>query len=992
MIVCPDHLIGQWANEFRSAYPNAKLLVADDDNWNKENRRRFINRIATGDWDAVLIRNESFKMIPMSIEYQTKFYQEKISEYKTIIDNCDSANKKSRSVKDLEKAVGKYENKIKELSDMHKDEGVLPFDKLGVDQVFIDEADLFKNLEYYTQLQNVRGLGTPTGSERALDMLMKVRNIQANDGGVTFATGTPISNTLVEAYTMQRFLQPEVLKANGLEAFDEWARQYAETVTQMELNNTGTGYTPVTRFSKIVNVPELVSSLRQTWDIQTANTLEKNGILVPGINLPNKKIINEAAPATPLLQSYLRHLENREQNLHGKPEQGKDNVLSIMTDGRKAAVDLRLINPSLPDDPNSKLNIATKRIYSIYDRYRTEGYTCAVFFDKSRSFGGPDGDTLLFDGIEDMKAKLVSMGVNPSEIGDVRKCKTFEARQELFKKVNEGKVRIIFGTTETMGAGTNYQQYLKAIVHVDAPWRPRDIEQQNGRGYRPGNKTGELEIYNEVTKGSLDTGLWHVLDTKATSIRQVMDGSDKTTRQVEENYYGSVKELSIYNPLMKESVELDHSIRKLRSLERSYNNETAHAFRKLQTLPNEIEIQDRKIEKIKEDLLMRKPEAKGDAFNIVIEGKVIVDRKEAGSILKQKTELLLRQSKASGREMNQNVGEYSGFKLVIRASANSLFSTANLYASGAHFRYGAEIRSDSDPVGLLRSFHTQVYNGPDKLLSESVAESNKLKSSISEFKKLSSGSFPKAEELSVKEKRYAEVMEALKKESEGKAKAPIVQNDIDWHELKTMSPENIQETVASFLSQNSIEEIKKEPVSHDVDVKTASDIHSVILHNHLVDITPSVVATIDAGIKQGSINPNDTLRKIETTIIATKKKGYSWQQGTNENGHQMFNKIPGKLSTGDFVIKRGPENSTKPGFEAYRIIDSSNHKYLGAEPDLQNLKIRVEQYVVSLAIKEKVSELLAISATKEPSVYENETVKTAKVNESRPVYEKGMEI
>ncbi len=989
MIVCPDHLINQWAGEFRSAYPNAKLLVADDDNWDKSNRRTFINRIATGDWDAVLIRNESFKMIPMSIEYQTSFFQDKIAEYKTILENTDSLNKKSRSVKELEKTVEKYENKIKELGDMHKDEGVLPFDKLGVDHVFIDEADLFKNLEYYTQLQNVRGLGTPTGSERAIDMLMKVRHIQENDGGVTFATGTPISNTLVEAYTMQRFLQPEALKANGLEAFDEWARQYAETVTQMELNNTGTGYTPVTRFSKIVNVPELVSSLRQTWDIQTANTLEKNGILVPGINLPNKKIINEAAPATPLLQSYLRHLEYREKNLHGKPEQGKDNVLSIMTDGRKAAVDMRLINPHLPDDPNSKLNIAVNRIYEIYDRTKAEGYTCAVFFDKSRSFSG---DTLLFDGVRDMKEKLLSMGVKPSELGDVRQCKTFEARQELFKAVNEGKVRVIFGSTETMGAGTNFQQYLKAIIHVDAPWRPRDIEQQNGRGYRPGNKTGELEIYNEVTKGSLDTGLWHVLDTKATSIRQVMDGSDKATRQIEENYYGSVKELSIDNPLMKESVELDHSIRKLRSLERAHNGETAHATRKLKLLPGEISLKEQNIRWISEDISMRKPEAKGEAFSIVIDGNTITDRKTAGNLIKQEAELLMRKSKATKTEVTKTIGEYSGYKLVARASAGSLFSDTNLYATAAHFRYGVEVRGDSDPVGLLRSFHSQVYNGPDKLLSETVLHEKELKARIPELEKLAVASFPKAEELSVKEKRYTEVMEALKKESEGKAAAPVVQNDIDWEKLKSMSPDNVRETISAFLSQNSIQKIEEEPIKEPPEVKSASDIHSYILQNYRVDISPSIISTIESGFKQGNLTLNDTLKSIERTVVDTKEHGYSWNQVAGEIAQEAFSKVPGKLSSGDFLIKRGLENSENPGFEAYRIIDSSNQKYLGTEPELQPLKVRVEQYVVSLAVKEKISEVLAISATKTPSVSEREPVKTLKGNEPKPVYEKGMDI
>ena len=423
MIVCPDHLIGQWADNFRRAYPNAKLLIADDQNWHKDNRKTFINKIATGDWDAVVIRSESFKMIPVSKELQESFFYSKIAEYRQILSETDGL-RRSRSTKDAEKAIKRYEEKIKQLSDIRQDEGVIPFDKLGVDQLMIDEADIYKNLEYYTQLTNVRGLGSALGSDRAFDMMLKVRYIQSIDGGVVFATGTPISNTLVEGYTMQRFLQPEVLKANRLEAFDEWARQYAETVTQMELNNTGTGYVPVTRFSKIVNVPELVTSLRQCWDIQTAHNLETSGIFVPGVNLPNLNQMNAAAPASPLMKSYLRYLQERESRLSGRAEKGADNILSIMTDGRKAAIDMRLIHPSLPNDPNSKLNMSIRKILEIYNRYKNERYTTAVFFDKPRSYS-EDG-SLRFDGVKEMKERLVAVGVDPQEIGDMRECKTFD--------------------------------------------------------------------------------------------------------------------------------------------------------------------------------------------------------------------------------------------------------------------------------------------------------------------------------------------------------------------------------------------------------------------------------------------------------------------------------------------------------------------------------------------------------------------------------------
>ena len=950
MVVCPDHMIGQWSSEFRSAYPNAKLLIADDNNWDQTNRRTFINRIATGDWDSIIIRAESFKMIPLSPEYQIAFFEKKIAEYEEILNNVDASAKRTRSVKDLEKAVEKYENKIKELADAHRDEGVIPFDKLGVDHLFIDEADLFKNLEYYTQLQNVRGLGTPVGSERALDMLMKVRHVQENDGGITFATGTPISNTLVECYTMQRFLQPEVLKANGLEAFDEWARQYAETVTQMELNNTGTGYVPVTRFSKIVNVPELVSSIRQTWDIQTAHNLEAAGILVPGVNLPEKKIINEAAPATPLLKSYLKHLEQREIDCKHSSDKSKDNVLSIMTDGRKAAVDMRLINPHLPDDPDSKLNVAVRRIYEIYDRTKTDGYTCAVFFDKARSFGA-DPNTPLFDGVKDMKQKLVQMGVKPAEIGDVRDCKTFAARQELFKDVNDGKKRIIFGSTETMGAGTNFQQYLKAIVHIDAPWRPRDIEQQNGRGYRPGNKTGELEIYNMVTKGSLDTGLWQVLETKAASIRQVMDGSDKTTRQIDENYFGSVKELSIDNPLMKEAVELDHSIRKLRSLERSHANEVSNACRKLQALPNEVEKEMEKVEKLKVDISLRQPEPKGDAFRMVYQGKEYSERKDVGALIKQEASTLYLQAKGKGEDIEKMVGEYAGMPLMIKTTRASGFEIARLYAVGKNFRYGADIKPESDPVGLLTSFSRHVFTDPDKLLANTQEGLAIKQKSALELEKISNTPFLKADELKTKSERYTEVMKALEEQSKSKANEPTVQNDINWYRLKGMSPDEVKRTVDQFIAANSIEEIKKEP-EKAFELKTAGDINVVIQQKFGYTMPKPIEAQIEEAIQNNRIKPDHACSFVESMFKETQKR-YQWNNLQLPGFEAIYSKGE-KLEQGDILIKVA--QNAKPEqpkiYEASRMSDSINQKFLGADDSLNSLKLRVEAFAVSSEIKD----------------------------------------
>ncbi|MBN1601966.1 MAG: hypothetical protein JW915_10170 [Chitinispirillaceae bacterium] len=972
MIVCPDHMIGQWASEFRQAFPSAKLLIADDNNWGRENRRVFVNKIATTDCDAVLIRGESFKMIPMSQEYQVLFFEKKIAEYKEILKNCDASQRKTRSVKDLEKAVTKYEEKIDELTDSIKDEGVIPFDKLGIDHLFIDEADVFKNLEYYTQLQNVRGLGTPQGSERAIDMLMKVRYVQGIEGGVTFATGTPISNTLVEAYTMQRFLQPEVLKANGLEAFDEWARQYAESVTQMELNNTGTGYTPVTRFSKIVNVPELVTSLRQVWDIQTAQNLEKNGVLVPGVNLPRMTIINEAAPSTPLLQSYLKHLEQREKSLSGKAEKGSDNVLCIMTDGGKAAIDMRFINPYFPDDPDSKLNLSVKLIKDVYFKYEKEKYTCAVFFDKSRSFDKQGN--IVFDGVADMRRKLMESGISAHEIGDVRDCKTFDQRQKLFERVRDGKCRVIFGTTQSMGAGTNFQQYLKAVIHVDAPWRPRDIEQQNGRGYRPGNKTGELLVYNVVTMGSLDTGRWNVLETKANSIRQVMDGSDKNTREIDENYYGSVKELSIDNPLMKEAIELEQSLKKLRSHERSFNSEIANACRRIQSLPNEIEIAEEYFNKVSNDRQQRLPEAKGDHFSITIDGKSLTNRKEAGELLKAISNDLFLQAKAIGNDIEREVGTYSGFSIGLRTTLQNTSNISYVFARG-NFNYSADIKNDSDPVRICMSLHSKIYKDMDRMHESSKSNHESLIKNLHDYKEKSTTVFPKVEELTSQEVRYCEVMALLKKESENAPKQEQNPKDIPWYRLKEMTCEEVRDSIKVFYDTIAFKEPGDSSQVKSSEIRSAGDINAHIRSKYNFNLPPSVLSTIDDAIKSRQLDPDATYQLICSTIDNVNSIGYNWKHFQSDKVFAKYGRDHEAVNVGDVFIKREmAENIASGAYMAYIINFKKEPVYLGKEDYYENIKNRVENYVKCSAVRDKINETINLSRQQNIGVKEHQTV------------------
>ena len=937
MIVCPDHLIGQWADNFRQAYPNARLLIADDQNWHRDNRKTFINKIATGDWDAVVIRSESFKMIPVSKELQKGFFHSRIAEYRQILSETDQGNgRRSRSVKDLEKAIKRYEEKIKQLADIKQDAGVIPFDKLGVDQLMIDEADIYKNLEYYTQLTNVRGLGSALGSDRAFDMMLKVRYVQSIDGGVVFATGTPISNTLVEGYTMQRFLQPEVLKANGLEAFDEWARQYAESVTQMELNNTGTGYVPVTRFSKIVNVPELVTSLRQCWDIQTAHNLEEHGIFVPGVNLPVMNQVNLAAPGSPLMKSYLKHLQERESTLHGRAEKGEDNILSIMTDGRKAAIDMRLIHPGLPNDPDSKLNLSIRKIWELYEKYRKERYTTAVFFDKPRSYS-KDG-VLRFDAVKEMKEGLIALGVDPSEMADMRECKTFEDRYLLSVEVNEGKKRIVFGSTDTMGAGVNFQRLLKSIIHVDAPWRPRDIEQQNGRGYRQGNTTGTLDVYNMVTKGSLDTGLWNVLETKALAIRQVMDGSDKTTREIEENYYGSVKELSIDNPLMKEAIELDHAIKKLKSLQKGFRNEVANAARQLKLLPSETERLRQEVEKIRTDISLRAPEPKGDEFFMVVNGKEYRERREAGQELIKVARLLNEKARSSRKEVQKATGSYAGFPLSIHASGMWDNHFAEVYAQGKHYAYGADVRIDSDPVGFIRSLHHSIYKGMESKLASCEKVLASRESTRPGLEKMAESVFTKTAELQQKEARYKEVVEAIKEHNE-KHVGRAEEYSLDWEAVDGLTAEKVAQEVERLVSGASTVIVSEH---REESVHSSSQIQDRTKTLYAFELPQKLLESIDEELCCGKLTSQKAMEIVDGAVQDFDLTGPRWCEGNGDGLAGSYRRKEGHTSLGDVLVRKA-EGQT---YKAFLVTKDGLEKYLGRDESAGAVRERARRFYI----------------------------------------------
>lgn len=815
MIVVPNHMIGQWTGDIFAAYPNAKVLVPREQDLSAENRKKFLNRIATGDWDFVVVKHSHFSRIPMSKDYQVRFIQKEIDTYKEEIKKAaaeagesSGRRKKDPTVKDLENRLKKLENKLKDLMNKPRDTGVVPYDELGVDQLFVDEADMFKNLRYMTTMKNVKGMGTPAGSDRSFDMYMKSEWLNETGSGITFATGTPISNTLVEAYNMMKFLQPGMLEKHGITSFDDWQNLFADAYPDLELNNTGSGYAIATRFRKVNNLPELMGILRQAWDIKTAENLEAQGILVPGKNMPYKKVENIAAPKTPILESYKRFLVRREKRIiealrKREIYKGMDTILNVIADGGKAAVDMRLINNSLPDDPNSKLNVAVGKLKELYDKYSKQRYVSVVFFDRPRAYRhiSKDEKELLFDAQQQMKDKLVEMGVDPKEVAFIQDYKTDLRKQQLFDAVNSGKIRILFGSTEKMGAGTNIHKRLKAIIHMDAPWRPRDIEQRNGRGFRQGNmvddfdengnktnrdgERGTIEIYNMVTKGSLDTGKWDVLTTKAKAITDVMSGGDKFSRDIDEEsgYFESAKEMSIDSPLLKESVQLKQDIKKLELAQRAHISQVSRAKATVELMPKEIEKAQSRIETLEKEVKARAEQPKGDSFKITIEGKEYTKPSEAGEhIVDNIFEKLYKQAQVSRNgETDEVIGKFAGYQLSARVQKGVGFASYYLDLKSPHTGVTYSSSSASGQVnstGVIQKMSNSLYSALDKRLEELKGNIEGYRNVLEQNKPLTERAFDKERDLVEKKNRLAEVMKLL--DEEGKKQSEIKPEDEPW--------------------------------------------------------------------------------------------------------------------------------------------------------------------------------------------------------------------
>lgn len=646
-------MLGQFASEFLALYPGANILVATKDDFEKQRRKTLMSRIATGNWDAVIVTHSGFEKIPVSRETRDEFFHEQLRELALAIEQQRKEGD-PRIVKALERAKKQLESKLKELAAGEKKDDGLTFEELGVDAAMVDEAHHFKNLFYVTKMTRIAGL-PQTASQRALDMFLKVQHVQRinGGGGVVFATGTPIANSVAEMFTMQRFLQMDTLKAQNVAHFDAWAATFGEPVTAMELAPDGSGYRLHCRFAKFVNVPELMQMFRQVADIQTQAMLR---LPVPDLHGGKPTVIS--APCSPELKEIVASLGQRAEALHsGLVDPREDNMLLVTTDGRKAALDLRLHNPHLPDHPDCKVNKAVAEIERIWRETDVERSAQLVFCDLSIPTGGKG-----FSVYEDMRDKLIALGVPASDVAFVQDAESDAAKLQLFRDVRVGKVRILFGSTQKMSTGANVQERLIALHHLDAPWRPADVEQREGRILRQGNSNAEVRVYRYVTEHSFDAFLWQTLETKAKFIGQVMTG-ETDLRRIEDIdgaalTYAEVKAIASGNPLVIEKARIDAEVARLSRLHCEHQ-ETQFKLRScIRHLTDELPRLEQRLAAVHQDIATRQ-DTSGDKFQMIIEDQEIRDRGIAGELL------LRRAERMRGSHTERQVGTIAGFQVLI---------------------------------------------------------------------------------------------------------------------------------------------------------------------------------------------------------------------------------------------------------------------------------------------------------------------------------------
>ena len=700
MFVVPNHLVGQWASEYLRLYPSANILVTTKQDFETGNRKKFCGRIATGDYDAVIIGHSQFEKIPMSIERQREQLEKQLDDIERGIDDVQASKGEQFTVKQLMKTRKAIKTKLEKLNDTKRKDTVIDFEQLGVDRLFIDESHFYKNLYLYTKMRNVGGIAQ-TEAQKSSDLFMKCRYLDEITGnrGTVFATGTPVSNSMVELYSVQRYLQYDTLAQNGLQHFDSWASTFGETVTALELAPEGTNYRAKTRFAKFYNLPELMQMFREVADIQTADMLK---LPVPTVNYHNIKT-KPSEIQTEMVASLAKRAEKVRARL---VEPNIDNMLKITNDGRKLALDQRMIDPMLPDDPDSKVNACVDNVYRIWEEYADTKATQLVFCDLST----PKNDG-TFNVYDDMREKLIARGIPAEQVRFIHEATTDAQKKELFGKVRSGEVRVLFGSTPKMGAGTNVQDRLIAIHNLDCPWRPSDLEQRQGRIERQGNMFPEVEVYRYVTEQTFDAYLYQLVESKQKFISQIMTSKSpvRSAEDVDEVAlsFAEVKMLATGDARFKEKMDLDIQVSKLRVLKQSYLSEHYDLEdRVLKYYPQTIKEYEERIAGYENDAALteqHKPQGEDKFCPMTLKGVTYTEKADAG-------EMLLAICKDYPMSAPTEIGSYRGFRMEIYYDTVNAHYCMNLCGKAKH-----KVDLGADALGNLTRIENELSKLPARL-------------------------------------------------------------------------------------------------------------------------------------------------------------------------------------------------------------------------------------------------------------------------------------
>lgn len=798
LYVVPNHLTEQWGSDFLRLYPGANILVATKKDFEPANRKRFCSRIATGDYDAVIIGHTQFEKIPLSRERQIAMLEDQIADITFSIEEAAHQAGQNYTIKQLEKTKKSLQARMKKLNDQTRKDDVVTFEQLGVDRLFVDESHSFKNLFLYTKMRNVAGI-SQTDAQKSSDMFMKCRYMDELTGGrgITFATGTPVSNSMTELYTIMRYLQYDTLMRMGMGHFDSWAATFGETVTAIELSPEGTGYRAKTRFARFFNLPELISIFKEAADIQTSDMLN--------LPVPEAEFINEVLKPSEEQQEMVSAFSERAEEVRaGLVNPTVDNMLKITNDGRKCALDQRLLNELLPDAEKSKVNTCVENAFQVWDEGKADRTTQLIFCDLST----PKGDG-TFNVYDDVRNKLVARGIPKEEIAFIHEYNTETKKADLFAKVRAGQVRILMGSTPKLGAGTNVQDRLIALHHLDCPWKPSDLEQQEGRILRQGNQNDKVKIFRYVTENTFDAYMWQILENKQKFISQIMTSKSpvRACEDVDDTAlsYAEIKALATGNPYIKEKMDLDVQVSKLKLLKA---NHTSQIYRLESDIAKNFPVQ---ISALKERIAGMQVDSQvvksvdlqdNDTFAMTVGNVLYEDKKEAGEALIAACAGLKTVSTGG------KVGEYHGFTL---SASYNMFSNAFELTVKGKCSYKLEI--GKDPVGNMQRIHNTL-SSIDRKLTESEQKLETVQQQLATAQEEVKKPFPKEAELNEKMERLSELNALLNMDEKGNetimADEDIGREGSSTDSRDTAEEKELPETADRIHKPSILERLKQE--------------------------------------------------------------------------------------------------------------------------------------------------------------------------------------